>query len=241
MDPPEKPPSPPDPLRPEDGFEFELTDIDEARRILDADSLSQFDVASVASPDHWKRLRRAKLPTDRALTGQAIDWLTALPPALRPDQLSRQFPRITNALAEVWHEPDESRWRSTGCWAMNARAARGFRATCMPNSRPCGTGPRSSSTVPHGMRSRAATGSTGSPEPGSGSGAQAQAGGTAATAFAFTRAALAIFSPSSTRGLQVGARALLASVLCADSTYCTSAGAVRPPSFSTSAASSSAV
>lgn len=97
----------PDPLRPEDGFEFELTDIDEARRILDADSLSQFDVASVASPDHWKRLRRAKLPTDRALTGQAIDWLTALPPALRPDQLSRQFPRITNALAEVWHEPDE--------------------------------------------------------------------------------------------------------------------------------------
>ena len=58
------------------------------------------------SPD-FKRLRRGKLPTDRALTGRAIDWLLALPPTLRPQSLSLQFPRIINALAEVWHEPEQ--------------------------------------------------------------------------------------------------------------------------------------
>ena len=89
----------------DEGLEFELTDFEEARRILDNESVSQFDVARVMPPEHWKRLRRGKLPTDRALTGRAIDWLLALPPTLRPQNLSLQFPRITNALAEVWHEP----------------------------------------------------------------------------------------------------------------------------------------
>ena len=89
-----------------EGFEFELTDIAEARRILDAESISQFDVAGIERPAHWKRLRRPSLATDRALTGQAIDWLLALPPSLRPQLLGRQFPRIVNALAEVWHEPE---------------------------------------------------------------------------------------------------------------------------------------
>lgn len=106
MEPPKKPPAPPAPLQKDDGFEFELTDIDEARRILDAESVSQFDVATVMPEEHWERLRRAKVPTDRALTGRAIDWLLALPTNLRPQQLSRQFPRIVNALAEVWDEPE---------------------------------------------------------------------------------------------------------------------------------------
>lgn len=88
------------------GFEFELTDIEEARRILDTESLSQFEVATVVPPEHWKKLRRGNLPTDRALTGQAIDWLLDLPPKLRPQILSLQFPRIINALAEVWAEPE---------------------------------------------------------------------------------------------------------------------------------------
>ena len=30
-----------------------------------------------------------------------------MPPTLRPQSLSRQFPRITNALAEVWNEPEQ--------------------------------------------------------------------------------------------------------------------------------------
>ena len=52
-------------------------------------------------------MRRGTLPTDRALTGRAIDWLLALPPTLRPQNLSVLFPRITNALAEAWHEPQQ--------------------------------------------------------------------------------------------------------------------------------------
>ena len=97
----------PDSLWQDEGLEFELTDIAEARRVLDTESGAQFEVATVGSPEQWKRLRRGKLPTDRALTGRAIDWLLALPPTLRPQSLSLQFPRIINALAEVWHEPEQ--------------------------------------------------------------------------------------------------------------------------------------
>ena len=107
MEPPKKP-SPPasSPLH-DEGLEFEITDFGEARRILDDESIAQFHVATVVSPAQWKRLRRPTLPTDRALSGQAIDWLLRLPPDLRPERLSSQFPRIANALAVVWNEPSE--------------------------------------------------------------------------------------------------------------------------------------
>ena len=107
MDQPTKKPTSSASLWQHEGFEFEWTDIEEARRILDAESMSQFDGATVVPPKHWNKLRREKVPTDRALTGAAVDWLLALPPALRPESLSRQFPRITNALAEIWHEPHQ--------------------------------------------------------------------------------------------------------------------------------------
>jgi hypothetical protein len=108
MDPPKPPPVPPaprPPVAPDDGLEFEITDFADARRVLDNESMSQFDVVTHLSPSHWHRLRRKGLPTDRALTGRAIDWLLSLPPTLRPQHLGRQFPRIANALAEVWHDP----------------------------------------------------------------------------------------------------------------------------------------
>ncbi len=107
MDPPKKQSTPEESFWQDEGFEFEHTDFAEARRILDTESVSQFDVATVVSSQHWKKLRRATLPTDRALTGGAIDWLVALPPALRPQNLSLEFPRIANGLAEVWHEPEQ--------------------------------------------------------------------------------------------------------------------------------------
>jgi hypothetical protein len=93
----------------DEGFEFELTDLDEARRVLDSESMSQFDVATVASPAQWKRIRRVPLPTDRALGGRAIDWLLSLPASVRPQHLSSRFPRIANALAELWDDPEERR------------------------------------------------------------------------------------------------------------------------------------
>lgn len=91
----------------QEGLEFEITDLDEARRVLDNESVSQFDVATFAPPEQWKRVRRDKLPTDRALGGQAIDWLMSLSPDLRPEKLAKQFPRIANALAAVWSDSGE--------------------------------------------------------------------------------------------------------------------------------------
>ena len=109
MDTHRKPPSLPAPAWQEEGLEFELTDLEDARRVLDEESLSQFDVVSIGAQeeDQWKRMRRKKLPTDRALGGQAIDWLIGLPESVRPTRLGTQFPRIANALAEVWDDTEE--------------------------------------------------------------------------------------------------------------------------------------
>ena len=79
-DQPKKEPTPADAFWQEEGFDFEITDFGEAKRVLDNESVSQFDVATTVPPGHWKRLRRAALPTDRALAGHAIDWLISLPP-----------------------------------------------------------------------------------------------------------------------------------------------------------------
>ena len=107
MDPPKKSStSVPSPWQGE-SLEFEVTDFGEAKRILDDESISQFHVERVVSTEQLKRLRRATLPTDRALSGHAIDWLINLPASLRPQKLSAQFPRIANALAQVWHEPNQ--------------------------------------------------------------------------------------------------------------------------------------
>lgn len=114
-----------------EAFEFELTDIDDARRILDLESLSQFDVATVGRPEHWKRLRRAKLPSDRALTGPAIDWLLALPQALRPEALSRQFPRIVNTLADAWSEPERCQATFEQLLSTQRRERQGFPAAVL--------------------------------------------------------------------------------------------------------------
>jgi hypothetical protein len=38
----------------------------------------------------------------RALTGETMDWLIKLPPALRPQVTCEQFPRVANAVAHSW-------------------------------------------------------------------------------------------------------------------------------------------
>ncbi|HET9820414.1 MAG TPA: hypothetical protein VFQ16_01180, partial [Burkholderiaceae bacterium] len=53
--------------------------------------------------------RRKPLPTDRALTGAAMDWVVKLPPALRPHSTCEQFPRVANAVAESWDDVTLSR------------------------------------------------------------------------------------------------------------------------------------
>ena len=107
MDPPKRQLAPPASTWQDKGLEFEITDFGDARRVLDDESLAQFEVAPRSSAEQWKRVRRPTLPTDRALSGQGIDWLLRLPPGVRPELLVSRFPRIVNGLAEVWNEPSE--------------------------------------------------------------------------------------------------------------------------------------
>jgi hypothetical protein len=52
MDPKEKESGPPAANLQDEGLEFELTDLVEARRVLDNESVSQFDVATFVPPAH---------------------------------------------------------------------------------------------------------------------------------------------------------------------------------------------
>ena len=71
-------------------------------------------------PDHsstWDGRRRAKVPSDKAMTGSTLDWVISLPAHLRPKQLCDRLPRVANSLAAVWKD-------RTACLAMLA----GFQA-----------------------------------------------------------------------------------------------------------------
>ena len=54
------------------------------------------------APDYWTLRRRSPVPTDRALTGEAMDWVVHLPADVRPIVLCERFPRIANAIAQTW-------------------------------------------------------------------------------------------------------------------------------------------
>lgn len=87
-----------------DALDFELTDFEEARRAHDAlpegvEKLPELD------PNYWEMRRHRPGPTDRALAGSTIDWLIALPLALRPKALCDTYPRAANAIAAAWHAP----------------------------------------------------------------------------------------------------------------------------------------
>lgn len=100
----------PSDTRPPDfeALEFEATNFDEARQALEE---LPPGVAELSRRDsgQWIVRRRASLPSDRALTGGALEWLLSLPPALRPEQLSQHFPRLVNALAAAWLHPPRAR------------------------------------------------------------------------------------------------------------------------------------
>jgi hypothetical protein len=81
-------------------IDFEPTDLNEARKALDA--LPEGLIDPTSRPEFWIPRRRRAAPTDRALTGTAIDWMVRLPPILQPHKLGAQYPRIANALADCW-------------------------------------------------------------------------------------------------------------------------------------------
>jgi hypothetical protein len=85
-------------------IDFEPTDLAEARRVLEG--LPDGLVDATSRPEYWISRRRRSEPTDRALTGAAIDWMVQLPPIVQPRKLSTQYPRIANSLAEAWADKE---------------------------------------------------------------------------------------------------------------------------------------
>jgi hypothetical protein len=84
--------------RPSGWIEFELTDVDDARRAHD--TLPEgVDKLPELTPNYWEQRRRKTLPMDRALAGFTIDWLLSLPATLRPHALCDRYPRAANAIA----------------------------------------------------------------------------------------------------------------------------------------------
>lgn len=84
-----------------DALEFEVTDFGEARQALEELPPGIAELAH-AKPANWSERRRPQRPSDRALTGAAVDWVMSLPPGLRPQKLSMQYPRVANQLADLW-------------------------------------------------------------------------------------------------------------------------------------------
>ena len=90
---------------PNDGLEFEFTDFASAREAMDE---AVIDIARQnARPidaAEWARRRRQPSPADRALTGEAIRWMLALPESVRPEHLAERMPRLANQIAAVWSD-----------------------------------------------------------------------------------------------------------------------------------------
>ena len=94
--PPPKPPAPPP-----GSIDFELTDFEDARHVLD-DLPPGVIESKHLQPGFWEEQRRKPVATDRALTGLAMDWVIGLPAALRPHAMCEHFPRVANAIAVAW-------------------------------------------------------------------------------------------------------------------------------------------
>jgi hypothetical protein len=93
---------PPKPAPP-GSIDFEITDFDAARQVLD-DLPPGVGRAKALEPGFWEQQRRKPTPTDRALTGVAMDWVIGLPPLLRPHNACEHFPRVVNAIASAWSD-----------------------------------------------------------------------------------------------------------------------------------------
>jgi hypothetical protein len=89
--------------RPSGMMEFEPVTVEEARAALDEIDAA---MASLIRPEYWLKVRRSPMPTDRALTGRSMKWLLELPAELRPQITMQRYPRVLNALVDVWRDPD---------------------------------------------------------------------------------------------------------------------------------------
>jgi hypothetical protein len=92
---PMSPPNHPPPFQPSaaGGLDFQAVSLDSARAALD-ELPSGVARALDAMPGYWQKNRRLPLPSDRALTGRAMDWSTQLPENVRPLVTAERYPRI---------------------------------------------------------------------------------------------------------------------------------------------------
>jgi len=60
---------------------------------------------TVPVPEHSIIRRRKQQPINEPLP-QTLKWIATLPGKVQPLELLRQFPRIANAIALMWSEPD---------------------------------------------------------------------------------------------------------------------------------------
>ncbi len=109
---------------PSGSIEFEFTDVATARQ--QADQPPVLSALEQLLPGNWEKQRRAASPTDRALTGKAIDWLLSLPAAVRPKALGEQYPRIANHLAGHWHDLGGTQFSLMRLLADERGGRRGF-------------------------------------------------------------------------------------------------------------------
>lgn len=84
-------------------MDFEPVSIEQARAAMDEIDAA---IAALVSPEYWTKVRRAPQPTDKALTGRSMDFLAALPEEVRPQVTMQRYPRVINALVDVWNNPD---------------------------------------------------------------------------------------------------------------------------------------
>jgi hypothetical protein len=98
----------PKPLTPPGVIEFEITDVEAARREADDHKHAVVRAFEKLLPGYWEEQRRPLTASDRALTGKGIDWMLSLPANARPKVLCEQYPRIANHLADIWHSPRDT-------------------------------------------------------------------------------------------------------------------------------------
>jgi len=108
-------------------IEFELTDFDAARQVLDLPPPGVLESLEMA-PEYWKARRRAPAPTDRALTGLTMAWATGLPATARPIKLCERFPRVANAIAHEWAKRQECESLLADLLTGRRNARKGFPA-----------------------------------------------------------------------------------------------------------------
>ncbi|MGO4331735.1 hypothetical protein AB4Z48_36135 [Cupriavidus sp. 2TAF22] len=82
-----------------ESLSFEFVSVEEAKQILDGAGPAQ-------TQRDWEDMRDPASPDTHTLAAAALRWLASLPPAARPLELCRHYPRIGNQLAMLAASPD---------------------------------------------------------------------------------------------------------------------------------------